>query len=114
MSGETVTFTVAADTKIAQSMLFEPSAKDSTEVDPDADDTMPPPPSRMSPDDTNPSLFAENISSIRVNDVLTVVFDSTGTTVSDISEDSAEPPHGPDGMRGPRPMMNGAGCPGRR
>ena len=107
LTGETVTFTVSADTEVARSMLLAP-AKDTTDATAaPTDDQLPPPP----PDGKGPEGFPpehdEEISQVTINDVLTITYDTTGTTVTTISEDDGEPPHGPDGMTGPRPDMNG-------
>lgn len=138
LSGETVTFTVAADTEVARSMMFAPNASkfaspakdttnasdtDGTTDDTTADDTaLPPPPPFGNRPEGNPPMgtppegnppegtppdASVDISDVSVNDVLTVSFDTDGTTVTSISEDTAEPPHGPNGMMGPRPDMNG-------
>ena len=107
LTGETVTFTVSADTEVARSMLLAP-AKDTTDATATStDDQLPPPP----PDGKGPEGFPperkEEISQVTINDVLTITYDTTGTTVTTISEDDGEPPHGPDEKTGPRPDMNG-------
>jgi|SRR5574344_230871 hypothetical protein len=97
LTGETVTFTVAADTEVACSMmdgLFAPK-KDDAPV-PSDDKRMPPPPEMNT-----------TISKVSLNDVLTVTFDTTGATVTNISDSSTEPLHGgPEGMGAPRPDGN--------
>jgi hypothetical protein len=119
LTGETVTFTVSADTKVARSMIggnFTPPETEAADASNDtsdstADSKLPAPPAGPAgpdgarPDFVPPQMMSE-VSDVTLNEVLTVTFDTTGSTVTAITEDSGEPPHGPDGM-GPRPDMGG-------
>ncbi|MFA6938326.1 MAG: hypothetical protein WCQ67_08855, partial [Treponema sp.] len=114
LTGESVTFTVSANTEVARSMLLAPTSfqtadngfvendDDSTEKDfppPPQNDFMPPPNEKFN------SEITTAVSEITLNDVITVSFDANGTTVSSISEDSGEPPRSNPAERGPQPMM---------
>jgi len=99
LTGETVTFTVAADTAIV---------KDG----PDSSEQLPPPPSA---EQDKIHFQQKQIADVKLNDLLTVSFAADGTTVSSISSNGVEPPHAPQNTRpGDSPMaaeQGGAGGP---
>ena len=120
LSGETVTFTVSADTVVGRSDLLRmavaanTTAAVSTEDSTDAaaqDRPLPPPPFGLQDEhpECMPSAMGTEIADVSLNDVLTVSFDTDGTTVTNVSEDVPEPPHGsgPDGRMEPPPSGSG-------